>query len=166
MPLRFFVVPVSNSSLFEQDLNGFLSQHKVVSVDRQLVDQGVNSFWAICVDYLHHGPGDTAPHANLSRSRIDYKAILPPEEFAVFSQLRELRKHVAQTEAVPVCALFTSLLRPSDAPSRARSTSRPHSTEIVRADLDSSLSLIGPPRFARPHSSAVLAPPSAPRALA
>lgn len=26
--------------------------HKVVSIKRRLIDQGVNSFWAICVDYL------------------------------------------------------------------------------------------------------------------
>jgi superfamily II DNA helicase RecQ len=37
-----------------------------------------------------------------------YKAILPPEEFAVFSRLREVRKEMAQTEAVPVYTLFTN----------------------------------------------------------
>ena len=52
MALRFFVVPVHDSSAFEQELNGFLASHKVVSIDRRLIDQGINSFWAICVDYL------------------------------------------------------------------------------------------------------------------
>ena len=27
---------------------------KVVSIERHLIDQGVNSFWAICIDYLSH----------------------------------------------------------------------------------------------------------------
>ena len=108
MPLRFFVVPVRDSGACEQELNSFLARHKVVSIQRQLIDQGVNSFWAICVDYLTHTPGDSAGNLNLSRSRIDYKAILPPQEFAVFSRLRELRKELAQTEAVPVYALFTN----------------------------------------------------------
>jgi superfamily II DNA helicase RecQ len=101
MALPFFVVPVHDSGAFEQELNGFLASHRVVSID-----QGVNSFWAICVDYLSHAPGETNRNSNLSRKRVDYKAILPPEEFAVFSQLRELRKELAQTEAVPVYALF------------------------------------------------------------
>ena len=92
----------------EQELNGFLSSHKVVSIERKLIDQGVNSFWAICVDYLSHPPGDGISKSNLSRSRVDYKAILPPEEFTVFSQLREMRKELAQSEAVPVYALFTN----------------------------------------------------------
>jgi superfamily II DNA helicase RecQ len=56
-----------------------------------LIDQGVNSFWAICIDYLSHAPGEVGHNLNLSRSRVDYKAILPAEEFAVFSQLRSLR---------------------------------------------------------------------------
>jgi superfamily II DNA helicase RecQ len=79
-----------------------------VSIQRQLIDQGVNSFWAICVDYLSHAPGAGASHPNLSRSRVDYKAILPAAEFAVYSRLRDLRKELAQTEAVPVYALFTN----------------------------------------------------------
>ena len=108
MALRFFVVPVNDSGAFEQDLNGFLASHKVVSIDRRLIDQGPNSFWAICVDYLRHAPGETNRNPNLSRNRIDYKTVLPPEEFEVFSRLRQLRKDLAQIEAVPVYALFTN----------------------------------------------------------
>jgi superfamily II DNA helicase RecQ len=108
MGLRFFVVPVHDSSAFEQDLNGFLARHKVVSIDRHLIDQGASSFWAICVDYISHAPGETGHNPNLSRSRVDYKTILPPGEFVVFSRLRELRKEIAQAEAVPVYALFTN----------------------------------------------------------
>ncbi|MGO9468305.1 MAG: HRDC domain-containing protein [Isosphaeraceae bacterium] len=108
MGLRFFAVPVRDSSACEQELNRFLSGHKVVSIERHLIDQGVNSFWAICVDYLSHSPGEAAFNPNLSRSRVDYKTILTPEDFAVFSRLRQLRKELAQTEAVPVYALFTN----------------------------------------------------------
>jgi len=39
MGLRFFVVPVHDSSAFEQDLNGFLARHKVVPIDRHLIDE-------------------------------------------------------------------------------------------------------------------------------
>jgi hypothetical protein len=108
MGLRFFVVSVMNPEASEQDLNGFLASHKVVSIERKLIDQGVNSFWAICVDFLTHTPSDGTARSNLTRSRVDYKAILPPEEFAVYSELREMRKELDQTEAVPVYALFTN----------------------------------------------------------
>lgn len=108
MGLRFFMVPVVNSDASEQELNGFLASHKVVSIERKLIDQGGNSFWAICIDYLSHVPRDGISKSNLSRSRVDYKAILPPDEFAVYSQLRDMRKELAQSEGVPVYALFTN----------------------------------------------------------
>jgi hypothetical protein len=108
MGLRFFLVPVRDSENAERELNGFLATHKVLSIDRQLVDVGMNSFWAICVDYLTSSAGESTLTSNLSRSRVDYKTILPPEEFEVFSRLRQLRKDLAQSEAVPVYALFTN----------------------------------------------------------
>jgi len=108
MSLKFFVVPVHHSIASEEELNGFLASHKILSIDRQLVDQGVNSFWAICVDYLASTRQETGQNPNLSRSRVDYKTILPPEEFEVFSRLRQVRKEMAQIEAVPVYALFTN----------------------------------------------------------
>ena len=108
MALRFFVVPVRDSASAEQELNRFLASHKVLSIDRQLIDQGMNSFWAICVDYLNSTTVENTGVANLSRSRVDYKTILPPDEFDVFSRLRDLRKELAQAEAVPVYALFTN----------------------------------------------------------
>ncbi|HMP79351.1 MAG TPA: HRDC domain-containing protein [Pirellulaceae bacterium] len=108
MALRFFVVPAMNSAMAEQELNGFLASHKVVSIERKMIDQGVNSFWAICVDFLNHAPSDGISRSNLSRNRVDYKAILAPPEFAIYSQLRDMRKELAQSEAVPVYALFTN----------------------------------------------------------
>jgi len=108
MSLKFFVVPVQDSIASEEELNGFLASHKILSIDRQLVDQGVNSFWAICVDYLTSTRHETGQNPNLSRNRVDYKSILPPEEFEVFSRLRQVRKEMAQLEAVPVYALFTN----------------------------------------------------------
>ncbi len=39
---------------------------------------------------------------------MDYKEILKPEDFAVFARLRDLRKEIAQAEAVPVYTIFTN----------------------------------------------------------
>lgn len=108
MALRFFIVPVNDSGAQEQELNGFLAAHKVLSVERRLIDQGVNSFWAVCVDFVERHSDSTIGKSNLSRNRIDYKQVLPPEEFALFSKLRDLRKELALRDAVPVYALFTN----------------------------------------------------------
>jgi superfamily II DNA helicase RecQ len=51
---------------------------------------------------------DRNPKSQLSRNRIDYKTILSPDEFTIFSLLRDLRKELSQQEGVPVFALFNN----------------------------------------------------------
>ena len=100
MALRFFVVPVHDSSAFEQELNGFLARHKVVSIDRQLIDQGVNSFWAICVDYLsstHRAKRLATPTCRVAAS-ITKRFCLPKNSWSSRG-CAELRKELAQTRS-------------------------------------------------------------------
>ncbi len=52
MAFKFFTVPIQNSEAAEFKLNTFLRSHTALSVDRRWVDQGLSSFWALCVDYL------------------------------------------------------------------------------------------------------------------
>jgi hypothetical protein len=50
-----------------------------------------------CVEYVLASPTrDGNPRSQLSRNRIDYKTILSPDEFTIFSLLRELRKELSQ----------------------------------------------------------------------
>jgi hypothetical protein len=39
---------------------------------------------------------------------VDYREVLKPEEFEVFSRLREWRKAVAEKEGIPVYAVLTN----------------------------------------------------------
>lgn len=109
MPFKFFAVPLVELAEAESALNGFLGSHRILNVDRRWVDQGSNSFWMFCVDYLApRSGGPSPPRLPSARGRVDYKEQLQPEEFAVFSKLRDLRKKIAQEEAVPVYAVFTN----------------------------------------------------------
>lgn len=110
MPLKFFYIRTKDPELMEAELNRFVSSHRVVTVERRFVDCGTDSFWALCVDYLHGEPSLGAVHGAPGRSerRVDYKEVLSPEQFERFAQLRELRKQLAEREAVPVYAVFTN----------------------------------------------------------
>jgi superfamily II DNA helicase RecQ len=108
MPLKFFVVPECDPGEAEAEVNAFLGRHRVVAIDRRWVEQGGSSFWAICVDHFSPGAGDGRRPGGFSRNRIDYKQVLSPAEFIAFSRLRDLRKQIAQAEAVPVYAVFTN----------------------------------------------------------
>lgn len=108
MAQRFFIVPVQSSESAEAELNAFLASHKVLTVDRRWVDLGANSFWAFCIDFIPAGGVSNTRSSQVTRSRVDYKDVLTTDEFIVFSQLRQLRKDISQTEAIPVYTVFTN----------------------------------------------------------
>jgi superfamily II DNA helicase RecQ len=112
MAYRVFVVPVRDEGSATTELNGFLRSRRVLSVDRRWVEQGSESFWSFCVDYLESGGGaggGASPGRNgTNRGKVDYREVLKPEDFAVFARLRQARKEIAQAEAVPVYTIFTN----------------------------------------------------------
>ena len=110
MGLKFFHISSRSPDSIEAELNVFLARHRVVTVERRFVEDGADSFWAVCVDYLSGEAGSGTVHGAPGRSerKVDYKEVLSPEQFVVFAKLRELRKIVAEREAVPVYAVFTN----------------------------------------------------------
>ena len=98
MAFKFFTVPIQSSAAVEAELNRFLSNHKVLSVDRRWVDQGATSFWSFCVDYLDAPAGGSTGRASRERNKVDYREVLSPEDFAVFAKLRDFRKEIAQPD--------------------------------------------------------------------
>ena len=106
MRMHFVTVPVFDGAQAERELNAFLSQHRVLSLDRQFLHDGAASAWAICVTYVDgEAPARTPKKAP---GRVDYREVLPDAEFAVFSKLRALRKALAERDGVPPYAVFTN----------------------------------------------------------
>ena len=97
MQLKLFVLPIKNLGAAEAEMNAFLRGHRVLAVKKEFVADGENSFWSFCVEYLDGtAPGPALPGGRLPK--VDYKEVLKPEEFEVFSRLREWRKTVAEKE--------------------------------------------------------------------
>ena len=107
MRIKFFTIPIKNTDEPEAEINRFLSGHRVLAMDRRFVENGENSFWTLAVEYLH-GPDDTRDGGKPGKPKVDYKEVLSPEDFTVFSRLREVRKKLAEAEAVPVYAVLTN----------------------------------------------------------
>ncbi len=106
MRLHFFAIPALDPGDAQAELDGFMGSHRVVGVDRQLVQDGPGSFWAVCVTVTDGA--SKKPGGGTARKRIDYKEVLTPEQFAVFARLRDLRKELAAEEGVPAYAVFTN----------------------------------------------------------
>lgn len=105
MRIDFFYIPARGSEEDTAQLNALLSSARVLSVDREFVADGPNSFWSICVQ--HQSASQRAPGPG-KRPPVDYREVLSPEDFAVFARLRELRKQIAAREAVPPYSIFTN----------------------------------------------------------
>ena len=110
MSFKFFTVSIQDDGTAAAELNGFLRSHRVLSVDRRWVEQGASSFWSFCIDYLEHATGGLGPAraGSAPRGKVDYKDVLSAEEFAVFARLRDVRKQISASEAVPVYTIFTN----------------------------------------------------------
>ena len=104
MRIRFFAIPTLGGEAAADDLNRFLASHRVAAIDRALVQDRANSFWAISVTVVQT---DSRPHSAKKES-IDYKSVLSDSDFTIFAKLRSLRKTLADQEGVPAYALFTN----------------------------------------------------------
>ncbi|MEO7330090.1 MAG: hypothetical protein ABI193_16060 [Minicystis sp.] len=99
MRFHFITVPIHGGADAEVELNQFLSTHRVLAVDRQLVADGPRSVWAICVTYVGAGSVGVSDVGSNKRGRIDYREILPEAQFQVFVMLRDLRKKLSDRES-------------------------------------------------------------------
>lgn len=108
MPIRTFRIPVSHGEATEAEFNAFLQTNRVVSLDRHFISNGELSFWAFAVEYLEGTTRERPVGPPANRSRIDYREILPPDEFEVFAKLRDWRKQTATDEGIPIYSVFTN----------------------------------------------------------
>ena len=106
MQFKLFSIPATGDAEAEEELNRFLRSHRAVSVQKELVQGGQTAYWCFCVEYLLSSP---SPEGKVGgRPRADYKEILSANDFAVFARLRDARKQLAATEAIPVYAVCTN----------------------------------------------------------
>ena len=102
MRYKIFTYPVPPPESPE-DLNGFLSSTRVVSVQSHFVVKKEIPYLIFIVEYL-----DSNKAKNQAAPKIDYREKLSEDDFIIFSQLRDLRKSLAEKEGVPVYAIFTN----------------------------------------------------------
>jgi superfamily II DNA helicase RecQ len=108
MAYKFITISIQDAGVGEAELNAFLRGRRVLAVERRWVDAGLNSCWAICVDYLERMEPVERPPRGQGKNRVDYREVLGPEDFAVFARLRQWRKETAEAESVPVYTIFTN----------------------------------------------------------
>ncbi len=105
MQIRIFTISVNDTGEQLHEMNGFLASQKVLEIEQQFYQNTNGAFWSFCVKYIAGSSGSFSQHQG--KQKIDYKEVLGEKEFQIFSKLRECRKTIATSEAIPAYAVFT-----------------------------------------------------------
>ncbi len=108
MKSRFFYIPAQYPVVAEVELNQFISQTRIVDIEKHFVANGANSYWSVCVTWTEEQKPLPAQSQQNRSQRVDYKEILSETEFGIFAQLRDWRKKVAEREATPPYNVFNN----------------------------------------------------------
>ena len=87
------------------DLNAFLASQRVATVDHHVVAHGQGGMLVFVVEVAGGPAGRAAPTGH---GKVDYRETLSPAQFELFTRLRAARKAWADSEGLPVYALFTN----------------------------------------------------------
>ncbi len=104
---KIFAVPLSGSC---EELNDFMCSHRIVEIDKQYSNNGENEGWHFCIGYIqdeNHLPTGVGV-TNDKKDRIDLKSTMNDETYRRFSHLREIRKRIANEEAIPAYSVFSN----------------------------------------------------------
>lgn len=89
------------------EMNAFMRSHRIVNVEKQFFATAESGYWCFCVNYLENAGVNTSSNQQQGKPKVDYKEVLEPKQYAVFTRLREIRKQIADDNAVPAFAVFT-----------------------------------------------------------
>lgn len=105
MLYKTFTITLYDNDDTVNELNSFVETHKVLNVEKNLIQQGDKYYWNFLIEYVKKD--DKKPKGS-KKPKVDYKEVLKPEDFAIFSKLREIRKKIAEENSIPVYTVFTN----------------------------------------------------------
>ncbi len=85
-------------------LNSFLRQNTILSIEKQFVAAGAESFYSFLVEYDLQTPESKYDR----KDRVDYAKTLTEKQFACFNELREFRNKCAKEQGLPPYVVFTN----------------------------------------------------------
>ena len=102
--MTFFVSPFSEPSS-HAELNNFLKSHRIINVEKRLIDGERGTGWVFLVEYSDNEGSKT----NYTMSaKIDWRDVLNPTQFAVYDLLRKKRKEIGDKTKIPLYGIFSN----------------------------------------------------------
>ncbi len=104
MQIKLFTIPINSIEDYNEELNKFLGTHKIVEIEKHLLQTANTYSWCFYISYIKNNYTD---EQKKSKGRIDYMKTLDSVSFAKFSKLRDIRKKIAIENAVSAYIVFT-----------------------------------------------------------
>lgn len=105
MAFKFFKISPDDTSA-QEELNQFLrNENKILTKTKEFYE----GIWYFTIEYIPNTYTPAKPDSVKKGKEIkDYAEILPPEQFKIYSKLRDCRSILAQERSCPVYVIFTN----------------------------------------------------------
>ena len=102
--MTFFISPFSEPSA-SAELNNFLKSHRIINVEKRLIDGERGTGWVFLVEYTDVEGGK---FAYTMSSKVDWRDVLNPSQFAVYDFFRKKRKEIGDKTKIPLYGIFSN----------------------------------------------------------
>lgn len=102
--MTFFVSPFSEPSS-HAELNNFLKSRRIINVEKRLIDGERGTGWMFLVEYSDN---EGAKQSYTMSSKIDWRDVLNPSQFAVYDLLRKKRKEIGERTKIPLYGILSN----------------------------------------------------------
>ena len=102
--MTFFISPFSEPSA-SAELNNFLKAHRIINIEKRLIDGERGTGWVFLVEYSEFEGGK---NSYTMSSKVDWRDVLNPSQFAVYDLLRTARKEIGDKTKMPLYGIFSN----------------------------------------------------------
>lgn len=104
MQIQIYTVPMFDGEEELKEMNKFLRSHRVAEIQKTFIPTANCGSWSFCITYIE---AIKVTEPEMKKVKIDYRNVLSEKDFALFCEMRKMRKQIADKEAIPPFAIFT-----------------------------------------------------------
>lgn len=104
MQIQIYTIPAFEGDEVLGEMNKFLRSHRIAEIQKSFVATECGGSWTFCITYLE---SVKVAEPEVKKGKIDYRNVLNEKDFALFCEMRKVRKQIAEKEAIPPFAIFT-----------------------------------------------------------
>ncbi len=107
MKIKLFTIPIENIGDFDDELNSFLSNNRIITMEKHFVERENGVYWCFYISYESKNTTSKETYKN-DTDKVDYRALLPEEQAKLYDILRLTRKKISQDDGISAYVAATN----------------------------------------------------------